>query len=194
MPENQTAKQEVADPVEHLLTILEEKGGTQYGGEEVDQLAHALQCATLAQENGAPESLVAAALLHDVGHLVNPKAEGAAEAGIDAAHERIGAGYLARWFGPAVTAPVAQHVAAKRYLCQAEEGYFERLSSASVLSLQLQGGPFSAAEADDFLAGPYAREAVNLRRWDEAAKDPAKRTASLRAFRPLLERVLAAQS
>ncbi|NIA67466.1 HD domain-containing protein [Pelagibius litoralis] len=178
-------------PVQKLLTLLENLGGERYGGEDVSQLEHALQCAMLAQENAAPESLVVAALLHDIGHLVNPNDEGAAAAGIDAAHERTGAAYLARWFGPAVTAPIAQHVAAKRYLCQAEDGYFQRLSDESVRSLAVQGGPFSETEAEAFLSRPYAEAAIALRRWDEAAKDPEKVTPSLGDFRPLIERALA---
>lgn len=178
----------VTDPVDHLLALLAELGGDRYGGEEVTQLTHALQCATFAQRDGASDSLVAAALLHDIGHLVNPKDEGATLRGVDAAHEKVGAGYLARWFGSAVTAPVAQHVAAKRYLCQAEDGYFARLSEESLRSLAVQGGPFSAREAEDFLARPYARDAVALRRWDEMAKDPEMATPDLEAFRPVLQR------
>jgi gamma-butyrobetaine dioxygenase len=177
-----------ADPIGHLLGLLAALGIDRYGGEEVSQLAHALQCATFAQQSGTSDSLVAAALLHDVGHLVNPKDEGATLRGIDAAHEKVGAAYLARWFGPAVTAPVAQHVAAKRYLCQAEDGYFARLSEESVRSLAVQGGPFTAAEAAAFLSRPYAEEAVALRRWDELAKDPEMRTPTLEDFRPVLER------
>ncbi len=179
-------------PVPALLDILEDLGGDRYGGEEISQLAHALQCATLAQESGAAESLVVAALLHDIGHLVNPKDEGAAAAGIDAAHEKVGAAYLSRWFGAAVTAPIAMHVDAKRYLCQAEEGYFQRLSDESIRSLAVQGGPFNAAEADSFLARPYAADAIALRRWDEAAKDPDKKTPALQAFAPMIERSLSA--
>lgn len=177
-----------ADPVGHLLALLAELGADRYGGEEVTQLAHALQCATFAQQAGAPDSLIAAALLHDIGHVVNPKDEGATRRGVDAAHEAVGAGYLARWFGPAVTGPVAQHVAAKRYLCQTEDGYYARLSDESVRSLALQGGPFSVEEAAAFLARPYAADAVALRRWDELAKDPDMRTPGLEDFRPVLER------
>ncbi|MGD1879452.1 MAG: phosphonate degradation HD-domain oxygenase [Kiloniellaceae bacterium] len=177
-----------ADPIGHILSLLAELGTDRYGGEEVSQLTHALQCATFAQRSGASDSLVAAALLHDVGHLVNPKDEGATLRGVDAAHETVGAGYLARWFGPAVTAPIAQHVAAKRYLCQAEDGYFGRLSEESVRSLAVQGGPFTAQQAEAFLARPYAEEAVALRRWDELAKDPEMVTPSLEDFRPVLER------
>ena len=176
------------DPVGHLLALLAELGSDRYGGEEVTQLAHALQCATFAQQSGASDSLVAAALLHDIGHLVNPKDEGATLRGVDAAHEMVGAGYLARWFGPAVTAPVAQHVAAKRYLCHAEDGYFAQLSEESVRSLAVQGGPFSAEAARAFRARPYAEDAIALRRWDELAKDPEMRTPSLEDFRPVLAR------
>ncbi|GAB4394871.1 MAG: HD domain-containing protein [Kiloniellaceae bacterium] len=181
---------ETTDPVDHIIGLLAELGTDRYGGEEVSQLTHALQCAVFAQRAGAADALVAAALLHDIGHLVNPKDEGATLRGIDAAHETVGAAYLARWFGPAVTAPVAQHVAAKRYLCQAEEGYFDRLSEESVRSLAVQGGPFTDAQAAAFMARPYAEEAVALRRWDELAKDPEMATPALEDFRPLLERTL----
>lgn len=177
---------------EALLSQLEALGGSRYGGEAVSQLDHALQCATLARSAGAEDTLITAALLHDIGHLVNPKDEGAAAAGIDAAHETVGAAYLSRWFGPAVTAPVAQHVAAKRYLCQAEPGYFQSLSEESVRSLALQGGPFTADEAEAFLARPHARAALALRRWDEAAKDPTMETPPLRAFEAVIERALKA--
>jgi [1-hydroxy-2-(trimethylamino)ethyl]phosphonate dioxygenase len=180
------------DPIERILDLMAQLGADRYGGEEVTQLAHALQCATFAQASGADDSLVAAALLHDIGHLVNPKDEGAAARGIDAAHEKIGAAFLARWFGPAVTAPIAQHVNAKRYLCQAEEGYFGKLSEESVRSLAVQGGPYSAEQAAAFRDRPYAEAAVALRRWDELAKDPEMKTPSLADFRPVLERALGA--
>ncbi len=188
----QSNDNDVQDPVEVILELMAELGADRYGGEEVTQLAHALQCATFAQREGADDSLVAAALLHDIGHLVNPKDEGAAARGIDAAHEKVGAAFLARWFGPAVTAPIAQHVNAKRYLCQAEEGYFARLSDESVRSLAVQGGPYSAEQAAEFRARPYAEAAVALRRWDELAKDPEMKTPSLADFRPVLERALGA--
>ncbi len=189
MPDGNESPSAIA---ETLLSQLEALGGSRYGGEAVSQLDHALQCATLARSAGAEDALITAALLHDIGHLVNPKDKGAAAAGIDAAHETIGATYLSRWFGPAVTAPVAQHVAAKRYLCQAEPGYFQTLSEESARSLALQGGPFTAEEAEAFLAGPHAKAALALRRWDEAAKDPTTETPPLRDFEAVIERALRA--
>src|SRR3546814_13561226 len=107
----------------------------------------------------ASDSLVAAALLHDIGHLVNPKDENATLRGVDAAHEKVGAAYLARWFGPAVTAPVAQHVAAQRYLCPAAAGYLARLSDELARSLAVQGARFHHMEAAALLARPSAETA-----------------------------------
>ena len=90
--------------------------------------------------------------------------------GLDGEHEALGALSLSAWFPPAVTQPIALHVAAKRWLCAREPGYFEALSAASQLSLELQGGPFEPGEADDFLTRPYAAEAIRLRRWDDFGK------------------------
>src|SRR3546814_14365136 len=97
-----------AEPIAHRLSLPDALVSGRFGGEEITQPSHALQCATFAQQSCASDSLVAAALLHDIGHLVNPKDENATLRGVDAAHEKVGAAYLARWFGPAVTAPVAQ--------------------------------------------------------------------------------------
>jgi gamma-butyrobetaine dioxygenase len=139
--------------------------------EAVTELEHALQAAALAIADGAPDHLVAAALLHDVGHLVSDDNVTIDEQlSEDFEHERVGARHLARWFGPDVTAPVALHVAAKRYLCAVEPGYLDGLSPSSVRSLALQGGPMSTAEVDRFERLAHHREATLVRRWDDRAK------------------------
>lgn len=158
--------------------------------EEVTELEHALQSAALAQAEGAPDHLVAAALLHDVGHLVSddnvPLDEDLAE---DFHHERVGARYLARWFGPEVTAPVALHVAAKRYLCAVEPGYLDDLSRSSARSLALQGGPMSPAEVEAFERLSHHEAATLVRRWDDRAKVAGLAVADLDAYRSLLARL-----
>jgi phosphonate degradation associated HDIG domain protein len=159
------------------------RGAAAYG-ERVSQLAHALQAAQQAEREGADEALVAAALLHDIGHLVAK-----APVGTDDRHEQIAAGLLERLFGSEVAEPVRLHVDAKRYLCATESGYFRTLSPASVASLALQGGPFTAEGAATFAARPYADDAVRLRRWDERAKDPAAVTKPLESYAPLLRRL-----
>ena len=127
-----------------VIDLFATHGSSEYGGENVTQEEHALQCAELAAADGAPATLVAAALLHDIGHLLHDLPADAPERGIDDLHEALGGRWLESRFVPAVTEPVRMHVAAKRYLATMEPGYFERLSEASVLSLRLQGGPMSA--------------------------------------------------
>jgi len=169
------------------MEIFEAKGSESYFGEPVSQLEHALQAAYYAERENAPDWLVAAALLHDIGHLLHDMPEHVADLGIDARHEELGHAWLAQHFGPGVTAPVRMHVDAKRYLCATDPEYLSLLSPASVQSLRLQGGPFSEAEAREFAARPFAREAVRLRRWDDLAKAPGMRAPGLEHYREAIE-------
>jgi predicted HD phosphohydrolase len=145
-----------------------------------------LQCALLAVKEEAPASLVAAALLHDIGHVLYEEDEQPALRGVDDRHEEIGAGHLLPAFGPAVAEPVRLHVPAKRYLCATDPGYFGCLSPGSVRSLALQGGPFTPGEATEFQALPFAGDAIRIRRWDEAAKVPGLETPPLEHYRATL--------
>ena len=167
--------------VEQILDLYRQRGGERYG-ERVTQLDHALQCATLAALSGASDCLVAAALLHDYGHLIDNRGRLAEAESVDDRHEAVGADALRAWFGAAVTQPIALHVAAKRYLCAAEPGYLEQLSAASQQSLALQGGPFDAAAAAAFRAAPGASAAIALRRWDDRAKVAGLATPDLAHF------------
>jgi [1-hydroxy-2-(trimethylamino)ethyl]phosphonate dioxygenase len=106
----------MGESVDEILAVLRDAGQGNYGESAVTQLEHALQCGTLAERDGAPPALIAAALLHDIGHLVNPDDRMARARGEDGEHEQIGAAYLERWFDDEVTRPVYLHVAAKRYL------------------------------------------------------------------------------
>ena len=150
--------------------LFKDRGAAEYHGEAVTQLEHALQSATAAEATGATAGLITAALLHDIGHLLQSHGEQAAEHGIDDRHEELGQRFLRRHFGLEVTEPVRLHVAAKRYLAALEPGYFEQLSEASKLSLKLQGGPMAPDEAQAFAAEPFFAHAVQLRRWDEEGK------------------------
>jgi len=162
-----------------LSHMVETHGADLYGGETVTQLQHALQCAQLAEAEGASPALITAALLHDVGHMLDDDFEDAPAHDEDRRHEELGDAFLSKWFGADVTEPVRLHVAAKRYLCAVEPDYHDALSPMSRHSLMLQGGPMSEAEVAAFEANPHARDAVRLRRWDDRAKDPSMKTATL---------------
>jgi phosphonate degradation associated HDIG domain protein len=161
--------------------------GRESYGEGVTQLEHALQAGLLAERAGASPALIAAALLHDIGHMLHELPEDIAERGVDAQHESLGSAWLSRHFGPDVSEPVRLHVEAKRYLAAVEPGYFDLLSEASKLSLRLQGGPLDAAAARRFADGPHAEAAIRLRRWDDDAKIVGRPTPGLRHFRRYLE-------
>jgi len=178
------------DPVASIATLLEEKGSRRYGLASVSQLQHALQAALLAEQSGGDAALITAALLHDIGHMVHGLGEDPAADGIDDCHEELGRAYLAALFPPRVTEPVRLHVAAKRYLCGTEADYFARLSPDSVRSLALQGGPMSTEEASAFRARPHAEAAVQLRRFDEAAKEPGMQTPGVAHFLPYVRQSL----
>jgi len=173
----------MSDPVrQELLDIFTSRATKRYGLSAINQLQHALQAAALAEADDAPPATVLASLLHDVGHMIHQLGEDPAGRGIDDVHEELGAKWLAERFSPAVSEPVRLHVAAKRYLCAVEPDYFAKLSPDSVRSLGLQGGPMSAGEIDDFRRHPLYAEAVRLRRYDEAAKDPRAKTPDFDHF------------
>jgi gamma-butyrobetaine dioxygenase len=164
--------------VDAIAKLFAGPGAGDYLGEPVTIGAHMLQAGALAEAAAAAGSLVAAALLHDIGHLRHEA---------DQRHGEAGAQWLSQWFGEAVTEPVRLHVAAKRYLCAVEPSYFGLLSAESVRTLALQGGPMAAAEAAAFEALPHARDAVAVRRWDDAAKDPEATPPEFAHFAPLLQ-------
>lgn len=174
------------DPTTEALDLFRRKGDSEYGGEAVTQLEHGLQAAAAAIRDGADHPLVAAALLHDVGHLLHDLPDDAPEQGVDDLHEQIGAEWLAARFIPATAEPARLHVAAKRYLCATDPSYAAELSEPSQLSLRLQGGPMSPAEVAEFESLPFAQDAVRLRRWDDEAKVPDAPTPSLEDLAPSL--------
>lgn len=173
--------------VDELMEFLQAGGREAYFGEPVSVLAHSLQSAWFIGRKGGAETLVAAALLHDVGHLLHTEGEDAADRGIDTRHEELAAEVLAEHLPTAVLDPIRLHVAAKRYLCFANPRYLAALSPASVESLALQGGPMTEAEAEAFLKLRHACEAVELRHADDAAKVPDLNVPELENYRALLE-------
>jgi phosphonate degradation associated HDIG domain protein len=173
--------------IRHLFDTY---GAIAYSGDPVTQLQHALQTAALAEEAGADETLVGAALLHDLGHLLNLQGETPSERGIDDLHQYFALPFLRPVLSDAVLEPIRLHVDAKRCLCAIDDAYFGQLSADSVRSLELQGGIFSKEEAEAFLQKPYAEDALRLRKWDDRAKEENRATPGLDHYLSVVARVM----
>jgi phosphonate degradation associated HDIG domain protein len=174
---------------DEVIAVFERRGSGAYFGESVSMTEHALQAAYFAQAAAAPPALVLAALLHDVGHLIDDVPDDLAEWTVDAHHEQVGGRWLARRFHADVSEPVRLHVPAKRYLLATDEQYFAQLSPASVVTLKLQGGPMAAHEVAEFEAERFCKDAVLLRRCDDQGKVAGLKTPGLSDYLPLIEKL-----
>ncbi len=179
---------------DEIAKCFAERGNSEYGGEDVTQLEHALQCAHLAEQEASSAELIVAALLHDIGHLLHDLPVDAPDHGIDDHHENSGYRYLEKHFGIAVTLPVRLHVAAKRYLCTVDPAYQKQLSEPSLVSLRLQGGLMSEAELEEFRATAHWEDALRLRKWDDLAKVVDLQTPKLEYYLPLIDQVALAKA
>lgn len=169
----------VIDQIEQIFRL---RGDSQYGFEAVTQQEHALQAAMLAEQEQASPALITASLLHDIGHLLHDLPDDATERGIDDRHEELGQRWLTQHFGLDVTEPVRLHVDAKRFLCADEPDYEASLSQPSRQSMAIQGGTMTKEEVSQFEALEFGRDAVRLRRWDDAAKVVGLSTPPLDRF------------
>lgn len=172
-----------------IEALFVRRGGEQYAGEPVTQLQHALQCAALAEAEGADDELVAAALLHDLGHLTQDLGASPTLRGLDDRHQFAALAPLHGLFSARVLGAIGLHVDAKRYLCATRPGYHGALSADSKRSLVLQGGAFDAAQATAFLAHAGAADAVRVRVWDDLAKSPDAKAPSLTHFLARAQRI-----
>ena len=173
--------------VNHIEDVFKRRGAESYLGEQVTMAQHMLQTAQCAEQAGADDSQIVAALLHDIGHYKNEISENVLAKGKNNFHEEAGANFLEDYFPSSVVEPIRQHVAAKRYLCAVKSDYFERLSPASVHTLNLQGGPMNTEEVEEFEKNDYLEQCIQLRYWDEDGKDPERKHPPFSYYRSLIE-------
>jgi phosphonate degradation associated HDIG domain protein len=176
---------------DEILALYDKRGSDAYFGESVSMTEHALQAAYFARTAAAPPALIVAALLHDVGHLIEDVPSDIADWTTDAHHEQIGSRWLAQRFRPEVSEPVRLHVPAKRYLLATDAEYFARLSPASIITLKLQGGPMAAHEVAKFETERFYKDAVRVRQWDDQGKVEGLATPRLSDYRALIEALAA---
>ena len=176
--------------VEFLGNLITEKGGESYLGEAVTMRDHMLQAAWQAENAGASDKVIAAALLHDIGHYVGEFGDDYIEKGLDNRHQLSGAKILENFFDIEVVQPVKLHVDAKRYLCAVDPDYLNELSDASIKTLALQGGPMNQAEVEEFESQPGYETAVQVRKYDDNAKDPYISTPSIEHYLKYVQKAL----
>jgi predicted HD phosphohydrolase len=177
---------------EEILTMM--KGGANEAyGEDLSQLNHALQAAMFAGNEGQPEYVILAALLHDIGHLTGRNAPQMGGFGaID--HEAIGAEWLQKHgMGVTVATLVRGHVLAKLYLTGTKPNYADNLSDASKETLKYQLQAISEKDMSEFRSHPLRDLMLKIRQYDEAAKETDWRpnaSNNLAAYRDMLKRHL----
>lgn len=173
-----------------LGDIFARRGGEEYLGEPVTMAEHMLQGAHFAEKANEPEVIIVAALLHDIGHFTSEFGMFSMDDTEDRLHEEAGAALLEAYFPTLVTDCVRHHVAAKRYLCAVKPEYFDRLSEASIHSLNLQGGPMNAGEVAAFETNPNLKDIIKVRYYDEAGKRADLQTKPYSYYAPMVQRVV----
>ena len=176
--------------VDFIGSIFEKRGDEEYLGEPVTMGQHMFQGATMAEKSREPDEIIIGTLLHDIGHFTSEFGTFSMEDTEDRYHEDAGAAVLEQFFPKVITDCSRHHVAAKRYLCATDPEYFQKLSTASVHSLNLQGGPMSEAEIKNFERNPNLKKILKVRLYDDAGKIPDMVTPSFWHFAPLVQKMV----
>ena len=180
--------------VDFIGSIFEKRGDEEYLGEPVTMGQHMLQGATMAEQSREPDEIIIGTLLHDIGHFTSEFGTFSMEDTEDRYHEDAGAAVLEQFFPRVITDCCRHHVAAKRYLCATDPEYYQKLSTASIHSLNLQGGPMSEAELKDFEKNPNLKKILKVRLYDDAGKIPDMITPSFWHFAPLVQKMVDSHS
>lgn len=189
-----TQCQSPEEVVESIFTLLNNSAQSDYIGEMVSQLEHALQAAQGARDASADDETIVAALLHDIGHICVDKSRDRMEQYGVVGHEEIGARFMLKHgFSSKVAELIRGHVQAKRYLTHKDPEYYAHLSHASKQTLRMQGGPMTAQEAAAFEQDPLFKEKLQMRYWDEQAKRTDWAVADLESYRALVLKALKTQ-
>ena len=180
-------KEEAEIIVNEIFSLYENHGNADYIGEPVSQLEHMCQAAQLAEEEGYDDEVVLAAFFHDIGHLCEFIMPVELMEGVGVLdHESIGQAYLVnKGFSERIAKLVRSHVEAKRFLTFKFPAYFEKLSDASKLTLQHQGGMMNAEEAEAFETDPMFELFIKMRTWDDLAKNTNKALPDLNRYKQM---------
>lgn len=148
--------------VDHLVAL---KTTVSAESDKFFELDHGLQCAALLEKSDpADVELQVAGLIHDLAHPWDGPGQ--------PRHATMGADAVRAILGERVSALIEGHVPAKRFLVTTRPEYRALLSEDSIMTLAAQGGDFTQAEVNEFIAHPWWEAMVALRIADDGAKDP----------------------
>jgi 2-amino-1-hydroxyethylphosphonate dioxygenase (glycine-forming) len=185
----------ISSITDEIFELYEKHGSNEYAGEKISQLEHMVQAAQLAKQAGYDDEIVLAAFLHDIGHICAANYITADMNGFGVMnHEKIGANFLRkRGFSERIARLVENHVSAKRYLTSKYPEYYEGLSEASKKTLEFQGGRMNYDEAMLFEQDDLFEEYIEMRRWDEQAKEENQPLPPIHYFKELMRSYLQRQ-
>jgi phosphonate degradation associated HDIG domain protein len=185
-------KQSVDETISEVFDLYRTFGDNDYIGEPVSQIEHMSQAAQLAIQEGYEDEVVLAAFFHDIGHICVMKNTANDMGGYGTkSHEKIGADFLReKGFPEKLAALVENHVQAKRYLTFKYPDYFNNLSEASKQTLIFQGGVMKQEEAVAFEEDPLFHLSIQMRHWDEKAKEIGVAIIDLTLLKNIATRIL----
>ena len=187
--ENKLNSASIIERTNILCEIIDQRGSCSFYDEEITQLQHALQCATLAKENNESDKFITASLFHDLGHMLTGEDVNSHDfLNNDKYHENVAASFLSKYFPEEVTYPIKMHVIAKRYLCSVQSDYYDGLSDGSKRSFKLQGGYLNKDAIRKLESHKYFEDAVRLRNYDDKAKIKGKKTEAISFFHPFIKK------
>ena len=165
-------KEKAHAAADEIFKLYEEYGAADYIGEPVSQIEHMCQAAELAEQEGYDEEVILASFFHDIGHLCEHILEVKHMDGYGIVdHEGLGGNYLReKGFSEKIAKLVESHVEAKRYLTYKLPEYYNKLSEASKMTLQQQGGMMNAQQAEEFENDNLHTLYIKVREWDDRAK------------------------
>ena len=165
---------EARSVIHEIFSLYDRFGQADYIGESVSQIEHMSQSAALAMKADMDDEVILAAFFHDIGHIcvMNAEESDTMDGFGNKSHEKIGANFLRlKGFPERIAQLVENHVKAKRYLTFRYPEYFNNLTDASKKTLEYQGGKMNSIEAFSFEQDPLFDASIQLRKWDEEAKE-----------------------
>lgn len=186
----------MASIMQEITLLFNKYGNERYLiSEEITQKNHALQSAWIAKMCHAPEEVIIALLLHDIGQLTHKELAGNTSF-LHARHDELGGLWLfCHDFPDSVIDFAKYHTIAKIELCELDSTYFESLSKASQESYLIQKQKYvNSSLYTSFKKHPLYEDFLAMRLCDDLAKstDPALLSLipSLQEYEEMLDRVL----